>query len=333
MAFSIYATDNEFAVSTGSNLGVVPGKSRFDNPPNSSNDLIITTQNGDADPRLFDLGDTYDLAWGGTGNMSITDAVVVRSDPAPGGVGGGVIVFEGTDQNGNLAQVVWTPGFDLENWYWTNYNPSAEPQFYTEDQDSSYNHEFVCFEKSTRIATPRGLVPAGQLKIGETLCTWMGIKQEIRWIGRKQVPAMTNAAPIRFAPGTIGNFAPVKLSPQHRVLIASPWAELHFGSSEVLVPAISLVDGGGIRQVPREQIDYVHILLDRHDLLIAEGAPCESLLPGFRTRDCLTAQDRAAIRAAIGDESRQPVRPILNRSQAEYAVCQRDRPRHEKAFM
>ncbi|MFZ7093189.1 Hint domain-containing protein [Primorskyibacter sp. 2E233] len=332
MTFDINAIDNQFAVSTGSNVGIVPGKSKFDNPPNGSQNLIITTQDGDTDPRLFEVGDTYDVAWGGSGGGgSIANATVVRSDPAPGG--GGIIVFEGLDENGNLAEVIWTPDHDLENWYWTNYNPSAEPQFYTTDQDAGYNHEFVCFERSTRIATPRGLIPAGRLKVGQTVCTWMGIKQEIRWIGRKVVPAMTNAAPIRFAPGSIGNFAPVKLSPQHRVMIASPWAELHYGASEVLVPAISLVNGDTIRQVPRKQVDYVHILLDRHDLVIAEGAPCESLLPGFRTQDCLTAEDRAAIKAAIGEKSREPVRPILRRSLAEYAVYDRHTPKREEVFL
>ena len=328
MAFDIYAANNEFAASTGSNVNAGPDKSAFDYPPNSSTDLVITTQTGDADPRLFEVGDTYDLDWNGN---SIANAVVVRSDSAPDG--GGIIVFRGIDQFGNDAEIIWTPGFDLENWYWSNFSSGQPPQFYNTDQNASYTHEFVCFDKSTRIHTPRGLVPAGRLKVGETVCTWAGAKQEIRWIGRKTVPAKGAAAPIRFSPGAIGNDAPIKLSPQHRVMIASPWAELHFGSSEVLVPAIALVDGQRVKQVPRNNVDYVHILLDRHDLLIAEGAPCESLLPGWRTQECLTTEDRDAIRDAIGDASRDPVRPILRRWQAEYAVLTRETVQREQAFL
>ncbi|WP_425099774.1 Hint domain-containing protein [Tropicibacter sp. S64] len=330
MSFSIFAIDNEFAVATGSNVNVAPGQSRFDNPPNGSKDLVITTHDGDSDPRLFEIGDSYDVSWGGSGGSTILNATVVRSDLAPGG--GGIIVFEGTDGNGTPAEVIWTPGFDLENWYWTNYNPGAEPQFYTTDQNAAYSHEYICFERSARIATPRGLVAAGDLAVGETVCTWMGIKQTIRWIGARRMPGTGSAAPIRFETGAIGNFAPLKLSPQHRVLIASPWADLHFGASEVLVPAKSLVNGTSIRQVEKRWVHYVHVLLDRHDLLIAEGAPCESLLPGFRTRDFLTAEDRATIREVIGDDSRKPVRPILTCRQAEYAVQARDVPRRAERF-
>ncbi|MEZ5714708.1 MAG: hypothetical protein R3D85_05800 [Paracoccaceae bacterium] len=114
MAFSFYALDNEFAVSTGSNVNSSPGHSDFDYPPTSSRDLIITTHDDDDDPRLFEVGDTYDVSYGGPGGAhTLTDAVVIRSDAAPGG--GGVIVFEGLDEDGNLTQVVWTPDFDPGN--------------------------------------------------------------------------------------------------------------------------------------------------------------------------------------------------------------------------
>lgn len=62
MPFTFEAIDNEFATSTGSNVGTSPNSSRFDNPPNGSKDLLITTNAGDEDPRVFELGDTYDIS-------------------------------------------------------------------------------------------------------------------------------------------------------------------------------------------------------------------------------------------------------------------------------
>ncbi len=329
-SFTIDGGDNSFAVATGSNVGIVAGQSRFDHPPNSTTDLQITSKDGDPDPRLFEVGDTYDITWSGHGGGNLVDAVVVRSDAAPGG--GGAIVFEGTD-GGETVQVIWTPDFDLENWYWTNYGPSNPPNFYTTDQDPGYDHEYICFEKSTQIATPRGYVRAGQLKVGETVCTMGGVAREILWIGRKTISGDGASAPVRFPKGSIGNFAPVKLSPQHRVLISSNSAELHFGEREVLVPAIALVDGKRIRQVRKDIVVYVHILLDRHDILLAQGAPCESLMPGDAIETLLDEGERAEIHEVIKDREYRLIRPALHRHEAEVIAQDRDIIKRETAFL
>lgn len=329
-SFTIEGGDNSFAVASGSNVGIDPGYSRFDHPPNSTSNLQITTNDGDPDPRVFEVGDTYDVTWSGHGGGNLEDAVVVRSDPAPGG--GGIVVFEGTS-GGETVHVIWTPDFDLENWYWTNYGPSNPPNFYTTDQDPAYDHEYICFERSTQIATPRGYIRAGQLKVGETVCTLGGVAREILWIGQKTVSGRGAAAPVRFPKGAIGNFAPIKLSPQHRVLISSHEADLHFGEREILVPAISLVDGKRIRQVEKDQVTYVHILLDRHDILLAQGAPCESLLPSEIVDNLIDAKDRAAIKDVVGDRKYHLIRPSLHRREAELIAANREPIQREAMFL
>ncbi|MGP6088204.1 Hint domain-containing protein [Antarctobacter jejuensis] len=339
MPFSIFAVDSSFAVSTGSNVRSTSTTSRFDYPPNSTKDLIITTKAGDTDPRLFELGDVYEVSFGGNGASTITDAVVIRSDApltyesdgtTPSG-NEGVIVFEGLDENGDLTQVVWTPNFDLENWYWTNYTPSDNPEFYTADMDSDYTHAYICFERTVKLATPVGYVRADKVEVGQTLCTWGGVKREVRWIGRKTVDGTGAMAPVRFAKGAIGNFAPIKLSPQHRVLVSAPGVEQQFGAPDVLVPAISLVDGKQVRQVSREKVQYVHILLDQHDILIAEGAPCESLHPGPRTRELLSPEDRAAIDLAMQDKVTAPCRPLLRSRDGKSLAPRRHVPERGRA--
>lgn len=284
MALSLFAPDNEFAVATGSNVNSSPGRSDFDYPPTSSHDLVITAHDGDPDPRLFEVGDSYDVSYDGPGGAhTLSDAVVIRSDSAPGS--GGVIVFEGQDENGDLTQVVWTPDFDLETWYYDNFVGGQAPEYYTTDQNAAYTHSFVCFSGDTRIATALGGIRATDLWEGDLIETLDAGPQPVRWVGRRKVPGQGPNAPVLFTPGAIGNHSPLRLSQQHRVLIRSPLAELMFGASEVLVPAKALVNGEDIHLAPCARIDYVHLLLPAHGLLFAEGALCESLLPGSQTQE------------------------------------------------
>lgn len=276
-SFTIQGVDNEFAVSTGDNVGVGENSSTFDNPPNGSKDLLITTKDGDPDPRLFEIGDIYEVAWGGQGGGGvITDAAVVRSDAAPGD--GGIIVFEGLDSDGNVAQVIWTPDFDLEGWYADNYNPSAEPQFYTNDTQPDYSHSFVCFVSDTLIATPHGERRASTLRAGDVITTRDTVDMPLTWVGSRICPGQGTGAPVVFAPGSIGNRRPLRVSQMHRVLLRSPMAELYFGAPDVLVPAKACVDGVDVTLEPRGCVGYVHLLLAKHCVVFAEGAPCESLL-------------------------------------------------------
>ena len=299
MAFSIFALNNEFAVSTGSNVNSSPGQSKFDYPPQSSKDLVITTKDGDPDPRLFEIGDVYDISYGGTGGgATMTDAVVIRSDEAPdAGGGGGVIVFEGLDEYGELTHVVWTPDFDVEQWYWDNHSGGNPPEFHTTDMNAAYDHSFVCFDGATRIDTPGGGVPAAGLQAGDRVMTLDSGAKRLIWVGRRQVRGLGTDAPVVFAPGVIGNRAELRLSQQHRVLVRSAMAELFFGTPEVLVPARSLVDGVAVRIAPVARITYVHLLLRRHAILRAEGAHCESLLLGDVAAARIDAAAHAEIRA------------------------------------
>lgn len=281
MSFTISALDNEFAAATGTNVGTSESRSRFDNPPAGSKDLVITTQEGDDDPRLFAIGDTYDIAWGGqAGGGTIIGAVVVRSDPSPAGEGTGIVVFDGVDENGEPAQIIWTPGFDLERWYSDNYNPSAEPEFYTQDMNASYDHRFVCFASETRIRTPEGSKAAGAFQCGDLVSTKDDGDVAVVWVGHRICAAEGPNAPVVFGQGALGNTAPVRLSQQHRVLVQSPYVHYYFGVEEAFVPAKACVNDADIRIIPQARICYVHLLLEKHHVVWAEGMECESLFLG-----------------------------------------------------
>lgn len=320
MAFTIEGVDNEFAASTGNNVNTTLNSSTFDNPPQGSKDLMITTKDGDPSPREFEIGDTYEISWGGQGGGLITDAVVIRSDAAPDGAGGGIIVFEGLNESGEIAQIIWTPGFDLEGWYSDNYNPSAEPQFYTEDTQPEYTHRFVCFASEAQIATPTGPRPIGKLNIGDLVLTQDAGAAKILWAGQRICPAMGKAAPVVFEPGSIQNSRPLRLSQQHRVLVSSPLVQYYFGVDEVLVPAKALVNSRDIRILPGPRICYVHLLLEDHQLLQAEGAACESLFLGDQAVSALYgAPDFDNLQNGLGKTLCHPrtVRPVLRLKEAQ----------------
>ncbi len=317
MVISISANDGEFGLSTGNNVNSIDGVSSFDGAPADSSNLMITSLAGDNDPRLFEVGDAYDLSWGSDPDgFSIDNAVVIRSDSTPTGVGGG-IVFEGLDASGALIQVIWTPDFDLGGWYADATSTGGTAGFYTSDQDPNYTHTYVCFAADTRIATPNGPVRACDIAVGHRINTRDRGAKRVLWVGHRRVRGVGRNAPVYFGAGSIGNRQPLRLSQQHRVMLRSPLAELYFGTKEVLVPAKSLINGRDIYLRPCADINYVHLLFKDHHILSANGAPCESLLLGSVAADVMRASELdvpANLAARI--RTQKAARPILTMQEA-----------------
>jgi hypothetical protein len=147
----------------------------------------------------------------------------------------------------------------------------------------------ICFAAGTRIATPDGPLPVERLRPGDLVLTRDRGPQPIRWAGGRTLTARQLAAnpalrPIRIAAGALGPGTPERnllVSPQHRILIRSKRAARRLGAWEVLVPAKKLLGLPGVAVAPEvAPVTYHHLLLDRHDILFANGAPAESLYPG-----------------------------------------------------
>jgi hypothetical protein len=74
---------------------------------------------------------------------------------------------------------------------------------------------------------------------------------------------------------------PLRVSPQHRLALADTRAELWFGAPDVLVPAALLVDGARVAiDLDCGEVTYHHLLFDRHEIVVSNGLPSESLHPG-----------------------------------------------------
>jgi len=138
-----------------------------------------------------------------------------------------------------------------------------------------------CFTPGTMIDTPAGLRAVEDLQPGDWVNTADNGPQPLLWVGRTTVKAEDKLAPIRFEAGILGLDRPLLVSPQHRMLIDDWRAAYHFGHSEVLIPAHCLVNDDTVTRVEGGQVDYIHLLFSRHEIIIANGAKSESYYPGY----------------------------------------------------
>lgn len=173
---------------------------------------------------------------------------------------------------------------------WVDVNEgSGTPSWRLFNDTANISLTLTCFTPGTMIACPDGARPVEDLSSGDLVLTAEGDAKPIRWIGRTSLDAIDLAAapsllPICISKGALGEGMPDRdlvVSPQHRVLVSSKIAQRIFDSKDVLIPAKKLVGYPGIDVVDTcEAVDYLHVLLDEHSVLISNGAPSESLFWG-----------------------------------------------------
>jgi len=139
-----------------------------------------------------------------------------------------------------------------------------------------YTLAAACYAAGARIRTPRGDVPIEALRIGDAVLTRFAGTACIRWIGIRHIdcrrhPDPAQVCPVRVAAGAFGPGLPVRdllLSPDHAVALDG-----------ALVPIRLLANGGSIAQdTACAEVRYLHLELDRHDLIFAEGLAAETYL-------------------------------------------------------
>jgi hypothetical protein len=142
----------------------------------------------------------------------------------------------------------------------------------------------VCFVEGTMILTPAGEVPVERLRAGDRVVTPRAASPAatLVWVGRIEVDLTRQrfrevAAPVVVKAGALAEGVPfrdLQVSPNHALFVDGH-----------LVPARLLVNGlTVIHQRWRREVTYHHLELDRHDLLVSDGALTESYLDdGNRT--------------------------------------------------
>ena len=138
-----------------------------------------------------------------------------------------------------------------------------------------------CYCRGARLLAEHGYVAVERLQVGDRLVTAAGGLRPIHWIGRRSLDCRRHRDPgavwpVRVAAGAFGQQQPshdLWLSPGHCVAVDG-----------MLIPIRFLMNGHSIAQVETATVEYWHVELDEHDIVLAEGLPAESYLDcGNRT--------------------------------------------------
>lgn len=185
--------------------------------------------------------------------------------------------------------------------------------------DSEYEDFIPCFVAGTRVRTPSGHVAIEDIDPGDEVWTRNGAKP-VRWIGSTEIEGKGALAPIRFAPGAIGNTRELLVSPQHRMLVEGKGPELLFQSEAVLVAAKHLLGLPGVERVEIDTVEYVHLMFDAHEVIEAEGALSESFFPGdvaINSLDGATRDELLTLFPQLRDNAYETAAPCLTRYDTE----------------
>ena len=161
---------------------------------------------------------------------------------------------------------------------WRIFNFNWHHHHHKKDDGGNGGHH--CFLKGTMIKTATGYRKIESLAVADLLPTMFSGEQPIQWIGRYKFkrsdrgrPWVKDFLPVRIARSALAPNVP------HADLLVSQAHALYFDG--VLVPAGCLVNGRTIRldtATEFQELEFYHIKLADHDVIDAEGAPCETLL-------------------------------------------------------
>lgn len=218
---------------------------------------------------------TFEIRGFGEDGRSILLGRVVAGPPQPTAITTNDLVF-------GLSGGAYVLSLDTLPIYSDANRPAGIPlAFGNRAQDINAFQAAVCFAEGTRIETADGMVAVEDLAQGRLVRTASGALRPVQWIGQMlsrpdRHPRPWEVQPVRVTAHAFGPGLPareVRLSPGHAVFVDG-----------VLVPVGNLVNGATIVQEAVNQIRYFHVELESHDVLLAEGLPCESYLDdGNRT--------------------------------------------------
>ncbi|WP_376872840.1 Hint domain-containing protein [Albirhodobacter sp. R86504] len=271
---------------------------------------------GDAGDDYIDGGDDNDTIYGGTGNDTILGGK--GADSVFGGTGADVFVLNAGESNNDYID----GGEDNSNEsldtaidrlvvngrakiiYDANDNESGTILWANGDTTRFTNIELIthvpCFTRGTIIETRFGQMRVEDIEVGHRVLTRDNGYQEVRWIGRRTFTAADldfapQLCPVRISAGALGMGLPeadLIVSPQHRIMLTGPSAEMLFGESEVLAAAVHLVGIQGVTRLPPMGVEYIHIMFEQHEIIRSDGAWTESFQPGDRNVGAMTQAAR-----------------------------------------
>lgn len=165
----------------------------------------------------------------------------------------------------------------------------------------------ICFVEGTLINTPDGPQAIEDIRVGDYVMTSTGPSKVLFAASRKVEALEQFLSPgsrrVIVSRGALGANLPTRdlsISQQHRVLVRGENVATQFGVDQALAPVKGLVDGERIRiATDATTFTYHHIALDRHAIILAEGASVETLFLGDQTEQLLSGPDWDALKAAL----------------------------------
>jgi len=158
-----------------------------------------------------------------------------------------------------------------------------------------------CFTPGTRIATAQGWQPVERLRRGDRVVTRDNGLKRIAWVGRRDVSyadlaEVPELQPVLVRKGAFGNGVPERdmlVSPNHRFLVLPGGG----AGEECLFPANVLTYREGVQRTSVLGVSYLHILLDAHEVILADGVWTESFHPDDATLNGIERHTREEILA------------------------------------
>jgi hypothetical protein len=189
----------------------------------------------------------------------------------------------------------------------------------------------VCLCAGTLVLTSSGNRLVELLRTGDLVLNDRGEAKQIAWIGHSKLSRadlIRNAQlrPVRIAAGVFGVGCPAQdldVSPQHRIVIEGALPDLLFAQERVLVPAKYLIGTLAEQVEPVADVQYYHILLEDHELLVTNGLVTESFQPARRMIEVMSPDMQSMVMAvidALGAEhmlTRKDALRSLNQSEGE----------------
>ena len=270
---------------------------------------------------IVDGGEDNDTIYGGGDNDVLSggddeDTIFVSLDDVTSGVnnttvdgGVGGVDWDTLDLSGLLSNG-WVITHEVQNPDSDGNGFDGQIQLYNAglDQYANINYSNIeeiipCFTPGTLIATPKGEVAVETLKLGDKVITRDNGLQAIQWIGKKSLSGADLAArralmPVMIRQGALGAGLPERdmmVSPNHRMLVSNEKAALLFDEHEVLVAAKHLTRLDGVEVMDAAEVTYIHVMFERHEVVLSDGTWSESFQPGDYTL------------AGIGEEARQEI--------------------------
>ena len=205
--------------------------------------------------------------------------------------------FSMLDASGNEIWVVRIDGVNVGFAYPSGVAPTVGQTFVgdvgrdgaaADSQDGVASSEpydgVLCFTKGAQIDTPHGLRAVETLEIGDLVTTIDGGPQPIRWTSRRRVTfndGLEDARPVEINAGAFAPDLPrsrLVVSPPHRFVFRRCDNAAH---SDVFIAAKALTGLPGVRTMKgKKSVEYIHIALARHHVIIAEGVQTESCYLG-----------------------------------------------------